>query len=158
MVLQYICNVQFLVQFQVGAPILKNYIMTEENDNTQIEYKEERQMGKAASLAMELSKEKKRLQEELEEMQAQFEEVSPSTPSGGPDSYLKWFGVITAVFGIFLQNAGLPIYGQIFYIIGACSWTAVGFYWNDKAVMLGSVIPATSVAMGLIQTLVETYR
>ena len=34
-------------------------------------------MGKAASLAMELSKEKKRLQEELEEMQAQFEEVSP---------------------------------------------------------------------------------
>jgi len=142
----------------VGAPILKNYIMTEENDNTQIEYKEERQMGKAASLAMELSKEKKRLQEELEEMQAQFEEVSPSTPSGGPDSYLKWFGVITAVFGIFLQNAGLPIYGQIFYIIGACSWTAVGFYWNDKAVMLGSVIPATSVAMGLIQTLVETYR
>ena len=158
MVLQYICNVQFLVQFQVGAPILKNYIMTEENDNTQIEYKEERQMGKAASLAMELSKEKKRLQEELEEMQAQFEEVSPSTPSGGPDSYLKWFGVITAVFGIFLQNAGLPIYGQIFYIVGACSWTAVGFYWNDKAVMLGSVIPATSVAMGLIQTLVETYR
>ena len=129
-----------------------------ENDNTQIEYKEEKQMGKAASLAMELSKEKKRLQEELEEMQAQFEEVSPSTPSGGPDSYLKWFGVITAVFGIFLQNAGLPIYGQIFYIVGACSWTAVGFYWNDKAVMLGSVIPATSVAMGLIQTLVETYR
>ena len=147
-----------LVQIQSPAPILKNYIMTEENDNTQVEYKEERQMGKAASLAMELSKEKKRLQEELEEMQAQFEEVSPSTPSGRPDSYLKWFGVITAVFGIFLQNAGLPTYGQIFYIVGACSWTAVGFYWNDKAVMLGSVIPATSVAMGLIQTLVETYR
>ena len=132
--------------------------MSEEKDNTQVEYKEERQMGKAASLAMELSKEKKRLQEELEEMQAQFEEVSPSTPSGGPDSYLKWFGVITAVFGIFLQNAGLPIYGQLFYIIGACSWTAVGFYWNDKAVMLGSVIPATSVAMNLIQKLVEMYR
>ncbi len=83
--------------------------MTEEKDNTQVEYKEERQMGKAASLAMELSKEKKRLQEELEEMQAQFEEVSPSTPSGGPDSYLKWIGVAAAVFGIFHHNAGLPI-------------------------------------------------
>jgi len=88
-------------------------------------------------------------------MQAQFEEVSPSTPSGGPDSYLKWIGVVAAVLGIFLQNAGLPIYGQLFYIAGACSWTAVGFYWNDKAVMLGSVIPATSVAMNLIQRLVS---
>ena len=126
-----------------------------EEDIAQVEYKEEKQMGKAASLAMELSKEKKRLQEELEEMQAQFEEVSPSTPSGGPDSYLKWIGVVAAVLGIFLQNAGLPIYGQLFYIAGACSWTAVGFYWNDKAVMLGSVIPATSVAMNLIQRLVS---
>jgi hypothetical protein len=35
---------------------------------TPLEEKEERQMGKAASLAMELSKEKKRLQEELEDM------------------------------------------------------------------------------------------
>ena len=129
-----------------------------DEDIAQVEYKEDRQMSKAASLAMELSKEKKRLQEELEEMQAQFEEVSPSTPSGGLDSYLKWIGVIAAVFGIFLQNAGLPISGQVFYIIGACSWTAVGFYWNDKAVMLGSVIPATSVAMNLIQKLVEMYR
>ena len=126
-----------------------------EEDIAQVEYKEEKQMGKAASLAMELSKEKKRLQEELEDMQAQFEEVSPSTPSGGPDSYFKWIGVIAAVVGIFLQNAGLPIYGQLFYIAGACSWTAVGFYWNDKAVMLGSVIPATSVAMNLIQRLVS---
>jgi len=126
-----------------------------EEDIAQVEYKEEKQMGKAASLAMELSKEKKRLQEELEEMQAQFEEVSPSTPSGGPDSYLKWIGVVAAVLGIFLQNAGLPTYGQLFYILGAISWTAVGFYWNDKAVMLGSVIPATSVAMNLIQRLVS---
>ena len=120
-------------------------------DNTQGEYKEERQMSKAASLAMELSKEKKRMQEEFYELQAQFEEVSPSTPSGGPDSYLKWIGVVSAVLGIFLQNAGLSIFGQLFYIVGAISWTAVGFYWNDKAVMLGSVIPATATAMNLMQ-------
>ncbi len=120
-------------------------------DNTQGEYKEERQMSKAASLAMELSKEKKRMQEEFDELQAQFEEVSPSTPSGGPDSYLKWIGVVSAVLGIFLQNAGLSIFGQLFYIVGAISWTAVGFYWNDKAVMLESVIPATATAMNLMQ-------
>lgn len=120
-------------------------------DNTQGESKEERQMSKAASLAMELSKEKKRMQEEFDELQSQFEEVSPSTPSGGPDSYLKWIGVVSAVLGIFLQNAGLSIFGQLFYIVGAISWTAVGFYWNDKAVMLGSVIPATATAMNLMQ-------
>ena len=44
------------------------------------------------------------------------------------------------------------------YIIGTGCWTAVRFYWNDKAVMLGSVIPATSVAMNLIQKLVEMYK
>ena len=126
-----------------------NAVMNE--DNTQGESKEERQMSKAASLAMELSKEKKRMQEEFDELQAQFEEVSPSTPSGGPDSYLKWIGVVSAVLGIFLQNAGLSIFGQLFYIFGAISWTAVGFYWNDKAVMLGSVIPATATAMNLMQ-------
>ena len=126
-----------------------NAVMNE--DNTQGESKEERQMSKAASLAMELSKEKKRMQEEFDELQAQFEEVSPSTPSGGPDSYLKWIGVVSAVLGIFLQNAGLSIFGQLFYIVGAISWTAVGFYWNDKAVMLGSVIPATATAMNLMQ-------
>ena len=126
-----------------------NAVMNE--DNTQGEYKEERQMSKAASLAMELSKEKKRMQEEFDELQAQFEEVSPSTPSGGPDSYLKWIGVVSAVLGIFLQNAGLSIFGQLFYIFGAISWTAVGFYWNDKAVMLGSVIPATATAMNFMQ-------
>ena len=126
-----------------------NAVVNEEN--TQGEYKEERQMSKAASLAMELSKEKKRMQEEFDELQSQFEEVSPSTPSGGPDSYLKWIGVVSAVLGIFLQNAGLSIFGQLFYIVGAISWTAVGFYWNDKAVMLGSVIPATATAMNLMQ-------
>ena len=85
-------------------------------------------MSKAASLAMELLKEKKRMQAEFDELQVQFEEVSSSTPTGGPDSYLKWIGVLAAVFGIFLQNAGLVFYGQIFYILGAISWTVVCFY------------------------------
>jgi hypothetical protein len=125
------------------------------DEQTKEEYKEERTMSRAASLAMELSKEKKRLQEELEEMQHQFETVAPSTPTGGPDSYLKWIGVVAAVFGIFLQNAGADIYGQLCYFVGAVSWTMVGMYWNDKAVMLGSVIPATATAMSIAQKIIE---
>ena len=124
--------------------------LTEEQ--TKEEYKEERQMSKAASLAMELSKEKARLQRELEEMQHQFETVAPSTPTGGPDSYLKWVGVLFAVGGIFMQSAGFMLYGQICYLLGATSWTVVGVYWNDKAVMLGSVIPATATALAIART------
>ena len=124
--------------------------MVDENTPKE-EYKEERQMSKAASLAMELSKEKKRLQEELEEMQHQFEIVAPSTPTGGPDSYLKWVGVVFSVLGVFLQSGGFTVYGQLCYLLGATSWTMVGIYWNDKAVMLGSVIPATATALSLAQ-------
>jgi hypothetical protein len=127
--------------------------MTEEQ--TKEEYKEERAMSKAATLAMELSKEKKRLQAELEEMQHQFDVVAPSTPSGGPDSYLKWIGVFFAVGGVFLQNAGFGVSGQLCYLLGATSWTVVGIYWNDKAVMLGSVIPATATALSLAQKLIQ---
>jgi len=134
--------------------ITKTYgidLETLEETTTQDEYKEARTMSRAATLAMELSKEKKRLQEELAEMQHQFETVAPSTPVGGPDSYLKWIGVVFAVLGIFLQNAGLHPWGQVCYLLGATSWTVVGIYWNDKAVMLGSVIPATATAMNLAQ-------
>ena len=124
-----------------------------DESTTKEEYKEERQMSKAASLAMELSKEKKRLQEELEEMQHQFEVVAPSTPTGGPDSYLKWVGVIFAVIGVFVQSAGFDLYGKLCYLLGATSWTVVGIYWNDKAVMLGSVIPATATALAIARTI-----
>lgn len=113
--------------------------------------KEDRVMSKAASLAMELSKEKKRLQEELEEMQTQFEIVAPSTPTGGPDSYLKWVGVTAFVCGIFVQSAGFLFWGQVVYLLGAVCWTLVGIYWNDKAVLLGSAIPATATAMSIAQ-------
>ena len=124
-----------------------------DDTTTKEEYQAERTMSKAATLAMELSKEKARLQKELEEMQHQFDVVAPSTPTGGPDSYLKWIGVVFAVGGIFLQSAGFGVYGQICYLLGATSWTLVGIYWNDKAVMLGSVIPATATAMNLAQKL-----
>jgi len=124
-----------------------------DDTTTKEEYQAESTMSKAATLAMELSKEKARLQKELEDMQHQFEIVAPSTPTGGPDSYLKWIGVVFAVGGIFLQSAGFGVYGQGCYLLGATSWTLVGIYWNDKAVMLGSVIPATATAMNLAQNL-----
>jgi len=110
-------------------------------------------MSKAGRLAMELSQEKKRLTQELTELQAEYDSVAPSTPTGTIDWYIKWVGVLTVVIGIFLQSAGFFPWGQICYLAGAVSWTVVGIYWNDRAVMLGSVIPATATALNLVQTL-----
>ena len=113
----------------------------------------ERVVTRATQLAMELSKEKRRLTEELATLQEEYNTFAPSTPTGTVDWYIKWLGVFTVVVGIFLQNAGFYPYGQICYLLGAVSWTVVGIIWNDRAVMLGSVIPATATALALVQKL-----
>ena len=112
-------------------------------------------MSKAGRLAMELSKEKKRLQQELSELQTQYDSVAPSTPIGTIDWYIKWLAVLSVVMGIFLQSAGAFPWGQVCYFVGAASWTVVGILWNDRAVMLGSVIPATATALHLVQTFID---
>lgn len=110
----------------------------------------ERTMSKAGHLAMELSKEKKRLQTELEELQEEFEIVKPTTPTGTIDWYVKWCATGLAVLGIFLISAGLIQYGQIAYIGSALCWIFVGMVWSDRAIMIGSSISGTAVAMNLV--------
>ena len=52
------------------------------------------------------------------------------------------------------MNAGLFLHGQVLYLTGAIGWSVVGIYWNDKAVLIGSLIPATATAINLVQKLV----
>lgn len=117
------------------------------SDNAQI-------TTRATQLAMELSKEKKRLNEELAALQAEYENLAPTTPTGTVDWYIKWIGVIAVVAGVFCINANLFLYGQLLYLVGAISWSIVGVFWNDKAVLIGSLIPATATAVNLVQTFV----
>lgn len=128
--------------------------MTEQEQKAKEEYKEERTMGKAASLAMELSKEKGRLQRELSELQAEFEDVKPTTPTGTIDWYVKWISVIAAVTGVFLISANLSFAGQIAYILSSIGWVYVGMQWGDRAIMIGSSISGTAVAMNLVQSII----
>lgn len=121
---------------------------------TREEYKEERTMSKAATLAMELSKEKGRLQQELAELQHEFEIVKPTTPTGTIDWYVKWISVILAVLGVFLISANLIAQGQVAYIISSMGWIYVGMTWGDRAIMIGSSISGTAVAMNLVQSLI----
>ena len=110
-------------------------------------------MSKAGKLAMELAEEKRRLKQELEELQTEYDGVKPTTPTGTPDWYIKWTAVTMAVVGVFLMSAGLAIPGQIAYIISGIGWIYVGMQWSDRAIMIGSAITATAVAMNLMESL-----
>lgn len=115
---------------------------------------QESQMSKAGRLAMELNAEKKRLKEEMEELQSQVEDMSPVTPTGTLDSYVKWAATLFGVSGVFLMSAGFGNAGQFAYLIAACSWVFVGSVWNDKAIMIGSAVSGTAVLMNIVEGII----
>ena len=110
-------------------------------------------MTKAGRLAMELSHEKKRLKQELEELQTEYDEIKPTTPTGTSDWYVKWISMLLAVAGIFLISASFILYGQIAYIVSCIGWIYVGMQWGDRAIMIGSSVSCTAIAMNLVNTL-----
>lgn len=111
-------------------------------------------MGKGAKLAMELNAERKRLKQEMEELQLEVDDLKPATPTGTVDSYVKWIATIFAVIGVFIMSAGFSTEGQVAYAISAIAWIYVGHCWNDKAIMIGSAISGTAVMMNLVKVIV----
>ena len=107
--------------------------------------------SKAGKLARELNAERTRLKTEMEELQEQVDIFSPSTPTGGIDSYVKWVATIFGVVGVFIMSAGFGTAGQVCYALAACCWVYVGQCWNDKAIMIGSAISGTAVLMNLVE-------
>ena len=107
--------------------------------------------SKAGRLAMELAVEKKRLVQELEELQGEYDDIKPLTPTGTRDWYVKWGSMILGVMGVFLISAEIYLFGQLAYLISAIGWIYVGMQWGDRAIMIGSAISGTAVAMFLIE-------
>ena len=102
---------------------------------------------------MELANEKKRLNQELMELQAEYDEVKPTTPTGTKDWYIKWVSMVLAVAGVFLISASYNLYGQVAYLVSSIGWIYVGMQWGDRAIMIGSAVTGTAVAMHLIKIL-----
>ena len=125
-----------------------------DNVTTQEEYKDISSQTRARNLAMELSKERKRLKAELAELQTEVEDLTPTTPTGTIDWYVKWTATVLAVAGVFLISAELNIYGQYAYLVASACWVYVGMAWSDRAIMIGSSITGTAVAMNLVTSLV----
>ena len=107
--------------------------------------------SKAGQLARELNAERNRLKQELEEAQVQVEDLTPVTPEGTIDSYIKWLATILAVSGVFLQSADFLTMGKVAYALSSIAWIYVGHCWNDKAIMIGSAITGTAVLMNLAE-------
>ena len=120
----------------------------------QEQYKDS-QMGRGAKLAMELNAERKRLKQEMEELQLEVDDLKPATPTGTVDSYVKWVATILSVIGVFLISAEFSTEGQISYSLAACAWIYAGHCWNDKAIMIGSAITGTAVLMNLVEILAQ---
>ena len=112
------------------------------------------QMSKAGKLAMELGAERKRLKKELSEMAMEVEDLTPTTPTGTVDWYVKWIAMGLAVAGVFLMSAGFTYWGQVSYIVSSFGWVFVGMAWGDRAIMIGSAITGTAVAMNFVERLV----
>lgn len=127
-----------------------------EIDSQTLKQYENSTMSKAGKLAMELAQEKRRLVKELEELQVEYEGVKPTTPTGTLDWYVKWTAIIFAVLGIFLISSGLTVPGQSAYIISGIGWIFVGMQWSDRAIMIGSSVTTTAVAMNLMEYLLLT--
>ena len=112
------------------------------------------QMSKAGKLAMELGAERKRLKKELSEMAMEVEDLTPTTPTGTVDWYVKWIAMALAVAGVFLMSADFTYWGQVSYIVSSIGWVFVGMAWGDRAIMIGSAITGTAVAMNFVERLV----
>jgi hypothetical protein len=105
----------------------------------------------AKKVAHDFAQERKRLKQELAELQTEVEDLTPTTPTGTVDWYVKWVSMFLAVIGVFLISANLVLYGQVAYVISSVGWIYVGMCWSDRAIMIGSAISGTAVMMNLVQ-------
>jgi len=127
--------------------------LTDQEQQAKDEYHEESSASRATKLAMELSKERRRLKAELAELQTEVEDLTPTTPTGTVDWYVKWAATILAVAGVFTISAGFTMYGQVAYLVSSMCWVFVGMQWSDRAIMIGSSIAGTAVAMNLVASI-----
>lgn len=110
-------------------------------------------MSESGKKAMQFMTERNRLRQELQEMEATVAELSPVTSTGKIDEYVKWVATVMAITGVFIMSAGGTTSGQVCYLLSSACWVYVGASWNDKAIMIGSAITGTSVAMNVVESL-----
>ena len=98
---------------------------------------EHSQMTKAGKLAMELGAEKKRLKKELAELQTEVEDLTPTTPVGTVDWYIKWVASAFVLGAMSIRGVeGLQLTDLVLSIIGISLWLVVSILWRDRALIM----------------------
>ena len=64
----------------------------------------------------------------------------------------EWVSMILAVAGVFLISASYLLYGKVAYLISSLGWIYVGMQWGDRAIMIGSAISGTAVAIHILRS------
>ena len=63
--------------------------------------------------------------------------------------------MLFAVAGVFLISSSFTLYGQIAYLVSTFGWIYVGMQWSDRAIMIGSAISGTAIAMNIVNSFVN---
>ena len=93
--------------------------------------------SRAGRLAMELATEKKRLMDELKEVQAENDDLKSTTPTGTVDWYVKWIASAFILASMTMRGKEHLVDWDIgLSLIGVTGWFIVGFLWNDRALIL----------------------
>lgn len=63
---------------------------------------------------------------------------------------LKWFASIVQILGYSATAYGLNPLNIYLFLVGLVGWFAVGWMWNDRAIMLIHVVALVAMVMGLL--------
>ena len=66
--------------------------------------------------------------------------------------FLKYFSAATIVSAICLHALNIHPLNVIIHLIGACTWSVVGFAWKEKSIILNFLPQVLILGGGLIYT------
>ena len=66
--------------------------------------------------------------------------------------FLKYFSAMTIVTAICLHALNIHPLNVIIHLIGACTWSVVGFAWKEKSIILNFLPQVFILGGGLIYT------
>ncbi len=66
--------------------------------------------------------------------------------------FLKYFSACTIVLAICLHALNIHPLNVIIHLIGACTWSVVGYVWKENSIMLNFVPQVFILGGGLVWT------
>ena len=82
---------------------------------------------------------------------------SKVTPTHTKDWYIKWVATVFIISGMVATSQNLYPYNLFITIIGEVGWFIVALIWNDRALIVVTVIATFVYTSGIISWLIKGY-